>query len=250
MSDEGQDLRVTELADRAGVSVQLIRSYQSRGLLPPPRHSGRVALYGPVHLERLAQIRDLKARGHNLKAIAAMLSVDAPEVDVPVSIATPLRLDDVAEASGLPPEMIRSLQASHVVRPHRVGRTYRYADADIRAVRQLLMLLGVGLPLDEFLSIAARQLATADDLAVDVVAAWDRYVASHIRARGLDPEEEAGWIVASLRLLVSAVSGLVTYNITRAVLNAAGESLSDLHDPAVREAVEREVLRVHPDLGV
>lgn len=248
MPDEGQDLRVSELAERAGVSVQLIRSYQSRGLLPPPRHSGRVALYGPVHLERLARIQELKSRGHNLKSIATMLLDDAAPVDASMAIETPLRLNDVAEASGLPPEMIRSLQASHVVRPHRIGRTYRYADADIRAVRQLLTLLGVGLPLDEFLSIAARQLATADDLAVEAVAAWDRYVAAHIRERGLEPEDEARAIFASLRLLISSVSGLVAYNVTRAVLNAAGEHLSELVDPEVREAVEREALRVQPEL--
>ena len=47
------ELRAEELADQAGISVQLLRSYQSKGLLPPPRHEGRVAWYGPHHAERL-----------------------------------------------------------------------------------------------------------------------------------------------------------------------------------------------------
>ena len=45
--------RVEELAAEAGITVELLRAYQSRGLLPPPRHEGRVAVYGRGHLRRL-----------------------------------------------------------------------------------------------------------------------------------------------------------------------------------------------------
>jgi DNA-binding transcriptional MerR regulator len=43
--------RVDELAALAGISVELLRSYQSRGLLPAPTHEGRVAWYDARHLE-------------------------------------------------------------------------------------------------------------------------------------------------------------------------------------------------------
>lgn len=249
MGEDRKECRVEEFAERAGVSVQLVRSYQSRGLLPPPRHEGRIAWYGPVHEHRLALIRDLKQRGYPLKMIAAVIDGDEIDVDDRASTEAPLRLRDVAAASGLPAEMIRSLEASHVVRPHRVGRVYRYTEADVRAVKRILTLLGVGLPLEEFLGIAEPQLATADGLATEVVDAWDRYVCERIRERELRPEEEARRTVASLRLLVSAVSELVAYNVERAVLNAAQAHLS-VHDaPAVRDAVEREVLRRHPDVA-
>jgi len=59
-----KEYRVQELADLADVTVELLRSYQSKGLLPPPRHEGRVAWYGARHLERLHLIRDLKERGY------------------------------------------------------------------------------------------------------------------------------------------------------------------------------------------
>ena len=36
--------RVEELAAAAGVSVELLRSYQTKGLVDPPRRDGRVAL--------------------------------------------------------------------------------------------------------------------------------------------------------------------------------------------------------------
>jgi DNA-binding transcriptional MerR regulator len=42
--------RAEDLAADVGISVPLLRSYQSKGLLPPPRHEGRVAWYGPHHL--------------------------------------------------------------------------------------------------------------------------------------------------------------------------------------------------------
>ena len=56
-------LRVEELAERADVSVDTIRFYQKRHLLAPPQRVGRVAWYGPEHLERLARIRDLQTQG-------------------------------------------------------------------------------------------------------------------------------------------------------------------------------------------
>ena len=131
--------------------------------------------------------------------------------------------------------------------PHRIGRAYRYTEANMHAVRRVLTLLGVGLPLEDFLAIADPQLATADHLADEAVEAWERHVISRIRAHDLAPEEEARRTVASLRLLVAAISELVAYNVERAVFNAAQAHVA-VHDaPAVRDAVEREVLRRHPD---
>ena len=64
----GARWRVEELARRADVSVDTIRFYQKRRLLPPPAREGRVAWYGPEHLERLARIRELQRQGLTLAA--------------------------------------------------------------------------------------------------------------------------------------------------------------------------------------
>ena len=40
-------LRVEDLARAADVSVDTIRFYQKRRLLPPPTRKGRIAWYGP-----------------------------------------------------------------------------------------------------------------------------------------------------------------------------------------------------------
>ncbi len=55
-TDTAAGLRVEELARRADVSVDTIRFYQKRRLLPPPRRDGRIAWYGVGHVERLARI--------------------------------------------------------------------------------------------------------------------------------------------------------------------------------------------------
>ncbi|HLW16141.1 MAG TPA: MerR family transcriptional regulator, partial [Actinomycetota bacterium] len=44
--------RVEQLAAACDVSVDTIRYYQSKGLLPPPKREGRVAIYDREHLQR------------------------------------------------------------------------------------------------------------------------------------------------------------------------------------------------------
>ncbi|MCA1842702.1 MAG: MerR family transcriptional regulator, partial [Actinobacteria bacterium] len=136
--------RVEELAEAAGISVEVLRSYQGKGLLPPPRHEGRVAYYGPHHLERLRVVRDLKARGHSLRAIASLIQEglpDRPRLIADAVAATEqetLNLVELAERTRVPPSLLRSLEGSGVLRPQTVGGERRYTAADVRAVRMLL----------------------------------------------------------------------------------------------------------------
>ena len=75
------DYRVDELAEAAGISVQLVRSYQSKGLLRPPHHEGRIALYDGRHLERLREIQELKRRGYSLRVIGQLLESGPPRAE-------------------------------------------------------------------------------------------------------------------------------------------------------------------------
>ena len=49
------EFRVEALASAAGVRVDTVRFYQTKGLIPKPMRRGRVAIYGETHLERLRQ---------------------------------------------------------------------------------------------------------------------------------------------------------------------------------------------------
>jgi DNA-binding transcriptional MerR regulator len=67
-------ITIEELARRVDMTPRNIRAHQSRGLLPPPERTGRVALYGPTHEQALRRIKELQERGYNLAAIAALLA--------------------------------------------------------------------------------------------------------------------------------------------------------------------------------
>src|SRR3974390_933379 len=75
------DMRVEELAGRSGASVDTVRYYQAKGLLPPPRRQGRVALYDDGHLARIERIRSLQARGFTLATIARILAGELDAAD-------------------------------------------------------------------------------------------------------------------------------------------------------------------------
>lgn len=60
---------IAELADLGGVSRRTVRYYVQEGLLPPPFGVGRGDHYGPAHLARLAQVRELQEAGHSLDEI-------------------------------------------------------------------------------------------------------------------------------------------------------------------------------------
>ncbi len=64
-----EDLTIDELAAATGVPSRTIRFYQSKGALQSPTRRGRVAYYGPEHVERLRVIAELQERGLRLDAI-------------------------------------------------------------------------------------------------------------------------------------------------------------------------------------
>ena len=240
-----KELRVDELAEAAGVSVEVIRSYQSRGLLPPPRHEGRVALYGPRHLERLQAIRDLKARGHSLKAIASLLE-SRPSREQPLAALAEgetLSMVELSERTRVPPALLRSLEASGVLRPHVAGHERRYTAADVRAVRMLLSILGGGVPMEEFMDVARVQMEASESVAHGAVDLFLRYVRTPLLESGLPRKQEAERLVAAFRLMLQAASELITYNFQRTVLNLLQEELDRSGSPSERSALRRELSR-------
>ncbi|MFN8078959.1 MAG: MerR family transcriptional regulator [Kineosporiaceae bacterium] len=63
-----------ELAEAAGMTVRNVRSYQTRGLIPPPVRRGRHSIYDTRHLDRLREIHQARQRGASLNLIAGYLS--------------------------------------------------------------------------------------------------------------------------------------------------------------------------------
>jgi DNA-binding transcriptional MerR regulator len=231
--------RADELAAELGISVQVLRSYQSKGLIPPPRHEGRVAWYGPYHRERLQRIRELKDRGYSLRMIADALDEDRHDGAEQPSEHAVLRLTDVAERSGVPVEVLRALAASRLLRPHHLSGGDLFSEADVRFVRQVLTLLGVGLSLDDLLRIARPLLEASDHLGHEVMSEWEELVGSRLRRRDSGDSEVAARVAASVRTLAAIVGQLVAYQVERAVLDAARAEIEDHGTRAEREALSR-----------
>src|SRR5580704_16323870 len=125
-------MRVEELARIARVRVDTVRYYQSRGLLPAPRRSGRVALYDDEHLKCLERVRTLQAKGFTLATIARVLAGELDDADQALVGALAgeglrhggddlLALEDLAERTGVPAEILRAVEHQGLLVPRRVG---------------------------------------------------------------------------------------------------------------------------------
>ncbi|HUP71253.1 MAG TPA: MerR family transcriptional regulator [Acidimicrobiales bacterium] len=242
------DYRVEELAAEADVSVDLVRSYQWKGLIPPPRHQGRVALYGPRHLDRLRVIRELKEEGHSLRVIATMVAGDASgrRRSRPAGSAGDeerFNLAELAERARVPPGLLRSLEASGLLRPLNIDDGRRYTTGDVRAVRMVLSLVGAGVPMDEFMEVARTQINAASSVAEGAVELFLRYVRQPLVDAHLAPDEEADRLVTAFRLMLHAATELVAYNIQRMMLNLVEGEIERLGTGAEQEAFRREVAR-------
>ena len=72
-------MRLSELAERAGIPPRTVRYYVQRGLLPAPRFRGPDTAYEEEHLIRLRAIRRLQERFFPLDAIQVELARMTPE---------------------------------------------------------------------------------------------------------------------------------------------------------------------------
>jgi MerR family copper efflux transcriptional regulator len=76
-------LRISQLAEQAGVGIDTVRYYERAGLLPePPRRPSGYREYPPQSLQRLRFIRRAKALGFSLEEIAGLLELSDRRGDI------------------------------------------------------------------------------------------------------------------------------------------------------------------------
>jgi DNA-binding transcriptional MerR regulator len=229
-------LRVEELGERADVSVDTIRFYQKRHLLAPPAREGRVAWYGPEHVERLARIRELRAEGLTLALIGRLLSGDLDATDASLAVAVAgadapeelLSLAELAERSGVPPALLEAVVREGLLVPriHEGGELYTTADVEV--VRSGLSLLEAGFPLTDLLALARKHNDATHDIAEQAVALFDRYVRAPLRASELSDSAKAERLVDAFRTLLPAVTVLVEHHFRRVLLAVAQAHLESV----------------------
>jgi MerR family transcriptional regulator, redox-sensitive transcriptional activator SoxR len=68
------ELRIGEVAERAGVSISAIRFYEREGLLPPPERVGGQRRFAPETVQRLGIIEVAKQAGFSLEEVRTLLT--------------------------------------------------------------------------------------------------------------------------------------------------------------------------------
>jgi DNA-binding transcriptional MerR regulator len=246
-------LRVEDLARRAEVSVDTIRFYQKRHLLPPPEREGRIAWYGPPHVERLGRIRDLQRRGFSLAVIRRLLAGELDATDEPLAAAVAaaegagptefLTLDELADRSGVPGALIEAVANEGLLIPRLHEGEPRYTAGDADVVAAGLRLLEAGMPMDGLLALARRHHDATRITAEEAVAMFDNYVRTPLRDSDLPAEERAEQLVDAFRVLLPSVTTLVAHHFRRILLQVAQEHLERVGEPAELAAAEEEARR-------
>ena len=229
-----------QLAATCDLSVDTVRYYQSRGLLPAPQREGRVAWYGPEHAERLAEIRSLQGKGLTLAAIRRVVSgeLGAADADLAAAVASArgkepdetgetLSLDEFSEASGVPASLIQAVEREGIRLGRRIDGADRYTSADIELVRTALRLLEFGLPLADLLSLARDADTAMRGLAERAVDLFDEHVRKPIRDTASDDEGAAEQMVDAFRELLPAVTTLVSHHFRRVLLETAEDHIEE-----------------------
>ncbi|MGH0036737.1 MAG: MerR family transcriptional regulator [Myxococcota bacterium] len=240
--------RVDELAQAAGIRVDTVRFYQGKGLIPPPRREGRVAVYSEAHLERLRRIRDLVAQGFRLDQIKRVLDRQAvqgagsgPESDslltalVDESVgARTLSRSELASEAGVPEVLVGAALSAGLVEALSIDGEERFSEADLEMARSGLAILEAGFPLNELLDLAvehARNVQGTTDRAIEL---FDR----HVRKGGDAPDDDAS-VSDAFRRLLPLLTRLVAVHFQRTLVTRALERLSRSGDNGALEAALR-----------
>jgi DNA-binding transcriptional MerR regulator len=227
--------RVEQLAASCDVSVDTVRFYQSRGLLPQPEREGRLAWYDDAHADRIRRIRELQAKGLTLAAIGRVLDGEmaAGDADLAAAVAVargddgqavPLTLDELAGASGVPASLIQAVEREGIAVGRRVDGDVRYSSADVEVVRTALKLLEFGLPVGELLSLARDADTALRTLAVRAVDLFDAHVREPIRDT-VGPDPGGLRTAEAFEALLPAVTALIATHFRRVVLEEAERRL-------------------------
>lgn len=228
--------RVEQLAAACEISVDTVRYYQSRGLLEPPVREGRVAWYGPEHIERIRDVRGLQRKGLTLAAIKRVVDGDLrkPDADLAEAVAAArgdtteeelLGLDEFAQRSGVPASLIQAVEREGIRFGVELDGQERYTATDIEMVRGALRLLEFGLPLGELLALARDTHEAMTALAGRAVELFDEHVRKPIRDTAASEEAAAAQLVEAFDTLLPAVTNLVASHFRRLLLTAAEEHL-------------------------
>ncbi len=110
--DMNEQVTISELAKRTGVTQRTIRYYVEQGLLPPGVVAGKERLYGYEHFLRIRLIKLLQEEDVPLKKIRAQLdSLSLAEMQELVELGTRMKMQDTPRRPIGPRELLAAVLA-------------------------------------------------------------------------------------------------------------------------------------------
>jgi DNA-binding transcriptional MerR regulator len=225
-------LTVDELARRAGTVSSTVRLYQSRGLLPPPARSGRMAFYGPGHLARMRLIGQLQERGFSLAAIkdlvdsweagrdlADVLGLEQRAATWAAEEPARLGLRELRRRlprGTLSPAVLRRAIGLGLLQPE--GRGFHVASPKLLETGAELVRLGV--PIDAVLDEYEQLTQTTADIAARFTELFERHLWQPFAEAGMPPEQ-IGQLTATLERLGPLAESIVALTLRHALQQQA-----------------------------
>ncbi|MDQ4094206.1 MAG: MerR family transcriptional regulator [Actinomycetota bacterium] len=231
-----EQLTITELAARTGISVRTIRFYAGMGLIPPPAVRGRLGLYDECHVARLELVRDLQGLGFTLAAIEGYLARIPPDRS-PEDLALHRALlapwlpeqPETVNRTELDTKAGRALDDEELARLVRLGVLRRDGTETWTLTSPDMLNYGLSLldaEMDFDVQVAAKQIIErhTNALATELVVLFHDTVLREYRERGRPPELRQRLLALLERLKPITVDGVVT-NFQLAINRAIRESV-------------------------
>ena len=238
------EMRLDELARRAGVATTTVRLYQNRGLLPGPRLAGRTGFYDQRHLTRLALIGRLQDQGFSLAGIGRLLDTweDGRDLDDLVGVEHELdvlltRHETVLDAAELAarfpsaarsPELIRRASSMGLIEATTDGR---FRIPDQRFLEAGATLIGLGVPAEAVLDEWAALAAASDGIAERFLALFERHLLPEDWRRDLTGPKAAE-LAATLGRLRQTARQILLAALDASITRAGTDRLGALVAPA------------------
>jgi DNA-binding transcriptional MerR regulator len=231
------EMRIDELARRAGVPTRTIRYYTQQGLLNPPTLRGRVGFYDDQHLERLRLIKELQEKrylplsiihsvirhyesGTNLETMLAPLDiVFQPRWDA--TERKEFTRADLAQTAGVDTSVVDAAEEMGFLFPTGRGRERRYTQDDVHMLEVAQQWLKLGLP--KRLGKLYRE--SLEEISQMQVRAFNQSVVAPLAKEQLEPDVARERLLEGYQAMANVFNQLVAL-LHRKVLQKSVESFA------------------------
>jgi DNA-binding transcriptional MerR regulator len=231
------EMRINELAERAGVPTRTIRYYTQQGLLNPPTLRGRVGFYDEGHLDRLRLIKELQEKRFlPLSVIGSVLrhheqgaSIDT--MLVPLDLLYQPRWDatarndftrtELAAEAGVDVGVVDAAEDMGLLFPTGRGKDRRYTQDDVHMLDVAQRWMDLGIPK----SLGRLYRESLEEISQMQIRAFNQIVVAPLSKQRTTPEDARDRLIEGYQAMASVFEQLVRL-LHRKTLQKSVETLA------------------------